>query len=101
MEAWLCPVKRRSWQLIKQERVFGAPAHTAKLMNQVRIGDILVIHSLGQVKGIIALCKVTSNVHLENSDIWGVNRYPLRVHIEILSEFPKPIPLSCIYGGNQ
>ena len=40
--AWLCPVKGRSWHIIRKEVIFGAPRHTYKTMKQVKIGDRLV-----------------------------------------------------------
>jgi EVE domain len=105
MNVWLCPIKKRSWQLIRRYNVFGAPKHAGKLMEEVKIGDSLIIYVLRPTNAILAIYRVKSEVHNENRDIWGRYRYPLRVDLEILHDFLKegykPLPLSCIYGGNS
>lgn len=102
MNVWLCPIKPKSWRTIKRAKIFGAPRHASKIMHQVKPGDLLVFHVLKPINGIIAVCKVTSEVYEDLQDIWGKNRYPLRVRIELLPNFlrdeSKPIPISSFFG---
>lgn len=99
MSFWLCPVKYASWWIIKREQVFGAPSFAAEKMNKVKLGDILVICLIGSKKGIKAICQTTSEVFFDNSNVWGKNRYPLRLNIKVLKEFPV-IPINEFYGGS-
>lgn len=105
MTVWLCPVKRRSWQVIRHYNVFGAPKKAHKTMEEVKIGDLLIIYLLRPANVIVAIYNIVSELHEENQDIWGQDRYPLRVNLKILHDFVKegyqPQPLSCIYGGNS
>lgn len=102
MNVWLCPVKPRSWRKIKAAKIFGAPRRTSKTMSRVRPGDLLIFHVLKPVNGIIAACRVTSEVYEDYKDIWGKDRYPLRVRIDFLPNFQRdennPIPLSSFFG---
>jgi hypothetical protein len=102
MNIWLCPVKPKSWRTIRHAKVFGAPRHALKIMSHVKPGDLLVFHVLKPINGIIAACKVTSQVYEDYEDIWGKDRYPLRVRIEFLPNFQRnennPIPISAIFG---
>lgn len=102
MNVWLCPVKPKSWRTIKTAKIFGAPRHASKIMRQVKSDDLLVFHVFTPINGITAVCKVTSQVYEDFKDIWGKDRYPLRVRIEFLPNFQRdennPIPISSIFG---
>jgi len=103
MNVWLCPVKPKSWRIIKTAKIFGAPRHAFKIMSQVRTGDLLIFHVFKPLNGIVAACKVTSEVYEDNQNIWGKARYPLRVRIEFVPNFLRdesnPIPLSSFFGN--
>lgn len=105
MNVWLCPIKRRSWQLIRRYNVFGAPNNAHKIMADVKIGDLLIIYLIRPANTIVAIYSIVSELHVENRDIWGRDRYPLRFNLEIFRDLVKegydPLPLSCIYGGNS
>lgn len=104
MQAWLCPIKGLSWNIIKREKVFGAPKQAYKSISQVALCDHLVFYLLGPVKGIVAVYDVVSTVYEDHSDIWGKERYPLRLRIEPVCRLEKgksPIPLSYVFGGNS
>jgi len=102
MKIWLCPLKPRSWRITRQVRIFGVPKFVRRVFKKVRPGDLLVFHVLKPINGIVAVCKVTSPMFEDHQDIWGKNRYPLRVRIEILHErngnINKPVPLSILFG---
>jgi len=103
MNVWLCPVKPKNWRIIKSLKVFGAPKRASKAMSQVRPSDLLVFHVLKPINGVVAVCKVTSEIYEDYKDIWGRDRYPLRVKIEfvpnLLRNEHNPVPLSSFLGG--
>lgn len=101
MNIWLCPIKPKSWRIIKTLKVFGFPKRASKIVSKVRPNDLIIFHVLKPVNGIIAMCKVASEVYENHSDIWGKNRYPLRVKIEFIPNFTRdkntPIPISLLF----
>ena len=105
MNVWLCPVKPRSWQIIKKFKVFGAPRRASRIMSKVKPNDLLIFHVLRPVNGIVAVCRVVSQVYEDNESIWGKDRYPLRVRIEVVPDLQRdgrnPIPLSILFGTNS
>jgi len=103
MNIWLCPVKLKSWRIVRKVGLFGVPKVVYNVFSQVRPEDLLIFHVLKPVRGIVAIAKVTSQMFEDDQDIWGRNRYPLRVKIEILQGLPKsekPAPLSALIGEN-
>ena len=102
MNVWLCPVKPRSWNAIKIEKIFGVPRRALKTFTRVRTGDLLVFHVFKPINGIVAVCKVESEVFESHQDIWGKGRYPFRVRIEFIPKLTrnesKPVPLRFLFG---
>lgn len=102
MNVWLCPVKPRSWRIIKKLKVFGAPRSAYKVTGKIKPGDMLIFHVFKPVNGIVAVCKVVSEVYEDYEDIWGKNRYPLRVRIDFIPgkqrEESNPVPLCLLFG---
>lgn len=102
MNIWLCPVKPRSWRIIKSVKIFGAPRHASKILRQVRPGDLIVFPVFKAINGIIAVYRVTSEVYEGHQDIWGKDRYPLRVRIDLIPNLQRdksnPLPLSSFFG---
>jgi hypothetical protein len=82
MKVWLCPVKPRSWNIIRKKKVFGAPIRASEAMQLIRPGDLLAFHVLRPTHGIVAVYQATPRVYEDYEDIWGKERYPLRVKIE-------------------
>jgi len=105
MNIWFCPVKPKSWRTIRNAKVFGAPRRASKIMSHVRTGDLLVFHVLKPINGIVAVGTVASEVYEDHKDIWGKDRYPLRVRIEFVSNLQRdesnPIPLSSFFGNTS
>jgi predicted RNA-binding protein len=105
MKVWLCPVKPRSWRIIKNTKLFGVPKTGLKTISLVRPGDLLIFHVLKPVNGIVAIAKVISEVFEDHQDIWGRHRYPFRIKIEFNSRFIKNekecIPLRILFGKIQ
>ena len=103
MNIWLCPVKLKNWRIIKRVKVFGVPRHAYKTFSQVKKGDLFVFHVLKPVNGVVAVGKVISQIFEDYENIWGRERYPLRVKIEILDEYTRserePVPLSKLMGA--
>jgi len=101
MNIWLCPVKPKNWRTAKTNKLFGVPKRGLKIFRQVQTDDLLVFHVLKPAGGIVSICRVTSEIFEDHQDIWGKDRYPFRVRIE-LQEFirdeDKPIPLSHLFG---
>lgn len=87
-------------QVIRREEVFGAPLKRSSIMNELSEGDILVFCVLKPRRAIVSLYTVKSNVYLGKNDLWGKNRYPVRVKIKALKKFKKPVPIVSIFGGN-
>jgi hypothetical protein len=103
IKSWLCPIKAGSWKIIKREGVFGAPKRVHKIMKQVQVGDQLVFYVLTQ-RAIVAVYEVLSEIYEDYDNIWGRNRYPIRVKIKPihdLSHRSEPFLLSSIFGGNS
>jgi len=101
MNVWLCPVKPGSWRVIMSSKVFGTSRHASNIIKKVKPYDLLIIHVLRPVNGIVAICRAISEVYEDNSDIWGKDRYPLRVQIEIVTKIGKnkpAIPISSMFG---
>jgi hypothetical protein len=102
---WLCPVKPRSWQIVKKLKIFGMPRHASKVIEKVKSDDLLVFHVLKPVNGIVAICRVVSEVYEDNKDIWGKDRYPLRVRIDFVPgkqrDESNPIPLCSLFGSHS
>jgi hypothetical protein len=103
MNVWLCPVKPKSWRTIRAAKIFGAPKHAYKTMSHVRLGDLLIFHVLKPANGIVAVCRVASEVYEDYQDIWGKDRYPLRARIDFIPKLQRdennPIPLSSFFGN--
>jgi len=103
MNIWLCPVKP-SWLIIKRKMTFGAPAHAAKIMKRVEPDDLLIFHVFKPTNGIVAVGRVISDVYEDNQDIWGKDRYPLRVRVEFVQDLLRednPVPLSSIFNQSS
>jgi len=104
MNVWLCPVKPRSWRIIKRKMIFGAPTHAAKIMKRVEPDDLLIFHVFKPTNGIVAVGRVVSDVYEDNQDIWGKDRYPLRVRVEFVQGLLRennPVPLSSIFNQSS
>jgi len=105
MNVWLCPVKARSWRIIKKTKMFGVPRNVHKIFTQVKLDDLFVFHVLKPINGIVAIAKVTSQMFEDYQNIWGKNRYPLRVNIKILQQYLENengyIPLSALIGAKN
>ena len=102
---WLYPIKPRNWRIIKKAKLLGFPKAAKKVVNEIKPGDIIVFHVLKPVNGIVAMGTVTSNVFEDYSDIWGTNRYPLRIKIEISDSHTRdehnPVPISALMGSTE
>jgi len=102
MNVWLCPIRPRSWRIIKAKKIFGAPKQQLDTFRQVQLGDLIVFHVLKPINGIVSVARVVSDVFENHHDIWGKNRYPLRVRIEfvpnLVRDEKKAIPISSIFG---
>jgi hypothetical protein len=102
MNVWLCPVKPKNWRIVQRTKVFGVPRHVSRIMDDVRPGDLLVFHVLKKEGGIVAVCKVVSEPYEDHQNIWGKERYPIRVHIQFIPSLirneGKAVPLSSLFG---
>ena len=71
-------------------------------LHEVKIGDLLVFYLFQPVDGIVAVCRVTSNSFRGRRDLWGENRYPYRVSVELIPELTldeqQTIPLCQVLG---
>ena len=101
MNVWLCPVKPKSFRIIKALRVFGLPKNKANLAKQIKKHDLMIFHVLKPVNGIVAVCEVISEVYEDYQDIWGKMKYPIRLKVRFIPELmineKEPIPLSCLF----
>ena len=74
-------------------------------MAKVQPGDIIIFHVLKPINGIVAIGRVKSTMFESYTDIWGKNRYPFRIKVEILNDFIRqennPIPISALIGLPQ
>ena len=102
MNVWLCVAKPKNWRIVRSAKLFGVPKRALKTFNLIRRGDLLVFHVLKPINGIVAACRVKSDVFESHQNIWGKDRYPFRVKIEFISNLTrnesKPIPLSFLFG---
>lgn len=87
---------------MKNKKLFGVPKRGLKKFNRVRPGDPLVFNALKPINGVVAICKVVSNVFEDHNDSWGKDHYPFRVRIDFvpgpITKEDKPIPLSSLFG---
>ena len=101
MNVWLCPIKPKSWRTVKTFKVFGFPKQASKAVIEVKSNDLIIFHVLKPVNGIVAICKVASEVYENHADIWGKNRYPLRVKIRFIPNFIRnenaAIPINLLF----
>jgi len=71
-------------------------------MKQVRQNDILIFHVFKPINGIVGVAKVISEVFEDNRDIWGRDRYPLRIRIELIPDLCghncSAVPISSLFG---
>ncbi|MEM3640877.1 MAG: EVE domain-containing protein [Candidatus Bathyarchaeia archaeon] len=101
MNIWLCPVKPKSFRIIKTLKVFGLPKNKANLAKQIKKYDLIIFHVLKPINGIVAVCEVTSEVYEDYENIWGKMKYPLRLKVRFIPELTihekESIPLSCLF----
>jgi hypothetical protein len=57
MNSWICPVKPKSWKIIKKQSIFGAGRKI--VMQELKIGDILYFHIFRPVNGIVGKANVS------------------------------------------
>jgi hypothetical protein len=73
------------------------------MIRQVKPNDLLIFHVLKPVNGIVCVGRVVSEVFEDNEDIWGKDRYPLRVRMEFIPALCRdrsnPIPISSLFGS--
>jgi len=102
MNVWLCPVKPKSWRIIKSVKVFGLPTKASAILKQIKPGDQLIFHVFKPINGIIAMGEVDSYTYEDHSDLWGKNRYPFRVKLKfnqnLLRDEANPIPITYLFG---
>ena len=98
MKIWLCPVKKRSWDIIKRNEIFGVSSFGEKILRKTKPNDLLVFYILSPMNKIIALCRVNSLPIKDATDLWGLGRYPHRIKIQMIKEFRRSIPLSQLLG---
>ena len=84
MNSWICPVKPKSWKIIKKQSIFGTGRKA--VMQELKMGDILYFHVFRSVNGIVGKAKVSSELFEDNQDIWGKDLYRFRVKIEVLDD---------------
>jgi hypothetical protein len=98
MKVWLCPVKPRSWRVIKRTGTFGVP----KTEGRAKLGDLLIFHVLKPINGIVAVGKITCEAFEDYTNLWGQNKYPCRFKVKIIFDCSErggeAIPLSAVYG---
>ncbi len=101
MNSYICPVKFKSWNIIRKKAIFGTDKNARNIIEKFAIGDILYFHVLSPIKGIVGIAKVKSEMFKDNADIWGKDRYPFRVKIEIIhnlrSSGKMSIPLNILF----
>ena len=101
MNVWLCPIKPKSWRIIKTFKVFGFPKRASKAVSKIKPDELIIFHVLKPTSGIIAICRVASKVYESHSNLWGKNRYPLRVKIDFIPGFLRDknttIPISLLF----
>ena len=99
MTSWICPVKPKSWKIIKRQSIFGSGRKA--IMQDLRIGDTLYFHVFKPVNGIVGKAKVNSELFEDNQNIWGKDLYRFRVKIEVLDDIlaknKQPFRLSCFF----
>jgi hypothetical protein len=103
MNSWICPVKVKSWRIIKKKGVFGGAKKSLKVFEDLQIGDTLFFHVFRTKNGIAGKGRVMSKLFVDNQNIWGKDMYPYRVKVEILNDLlaekKQPIPISCLFDN--
>lgn len=104
---WLCPIKWRSWKIIRKENVYGLPCGRRMELDALEIGDLLAIYIHLPVRGIVGVYKVTSRPFIGNELLWGINKsggvkYQYRIKLKPIPNYiinkDKVIPLHTILG---
>jgi len=104
---WLCPIKLRSWNIIKKRHVYGLPCGRKRKLENLGIGDLLVIYVYPPVAGIVGVCEVTSKPFIGYESLWGKSstmkvKYPCRINVKpipnLVVEKSKAVPLYVVLG---
>lgn len=70
-------------------------------MDKVQPNDLIIFHLLRKKSGIVDVGKVVSHVYLDHTDIWGRNKWPLRIKIDLVPNLQRKkdnlIPLSTLF----
>jgi len=103
---WLCPIKQKSWRIIKKYGVYGVPCNRKNKLDALEIGDFLVIYVYPPVRGILGICKVTSRPYEDDEPLWGkvsgFAKYRCRIRVKIIPHYTfrtyEVVPLYKILG---
>lgn len=87
-----------NWLKCKEHKLWGVRGHEETKQTyygldkvvQTRQGDNIVFHVVGE--GVIAICKVLSDVFNSKEPIWNDGLYSWRIKISLEEVFPVPIP---------
>ena len=85
---WLCPIKNRSWNVIKKYGLYGLSIGKKKAYDKIKIGDTLLVYVYRPVGKIVGICSVTSIPFMDYKPYWGYKknggiRYPCRIKLKI------------------
>lgn len=104
MKSWMCVVSSKNWAIMKQEKLFGVNRREHRKLAQVQIGDLLAVYVKNPIDGVVAVCKVASEMFMGKSDVWG-GSYPCQIEFEFLPEFEiredDAVPLSTFLGRSN
>lgn len=101
MKTWMCVVRPRNWDVMKQNNLFGVSPRERKKLAQVQIGDMLAIYVKESVNGVVTICKVVSKMFRGRCDMWS-GYYPCQIKFGFIPEFKireeDPVPLYAFLG---
>ncbi len=91
---WLCPIRLKSWVIIKKAKVYGLPVGKKKHLDDLNIDDLIFIYVYPPKARVVGLCKIVSKPYFGYDNHWGKSitgsiKYPYRINLEILNNFEK------------
>jgi len=105
MPAWLLVASSKTWAVVKNHRIWGAPKgrYNLRVVSQIKPGDFLAFYLLAPVRSIVGFYRATSSIFVETTiEPWNDRHYLYRIRIQPLSknaaELGQPIRFDEIVG---
>jgi hypothetical protein len=103
LRIWVCVTKPGNWRRVGKHKIFGFSQHAAGVLHLVKRGDIVLVHVLRPINGIVAVYRVKSLLR-GTRGVWDESIYPFGIELEQAEDFKTgmdPISLSSLMGSSS